>query len=54
MVEGVMNVGSKLVDSLTDNDTVIILAMSTLAFLAPENRELIAGALLGYLGSKSK
>ena len=42
----------KLIESLTDNDTLIIIGMTLLAFYSVEHRELIAGALMGYLGSK--
>jgi hypothetical protein len=39
---------------LIDNDTLIIVGMSILAFTSYDHRELIAGALLGYMGAKIK
>lgn len=40
----------EIIMNLIDNDTMIIILMSCLAFYSPEHRELIAGALVGYLG----
>ena len=44
----------EILSKLTDPDTIIILAMAALAFYSPEHRELIAAALLGFLGGKIK
>ena len=42
----------KLLNQLIDNDTLIIIGITVLAFISPEHRELIAGGLIGYLGGK--
>ena len=44
----------KLLNQLIDNDTLIIIGLTVLAFVSPEHRELIAGGLIGYLGGKIK
>ena len=41
-----------LLKDLIDNDTLIIVGMSLLAYFSPEHRELIGGGLVGYLGSR--
>lgn len=43
-----------IIEQLIDNDTLIIIGMTLLAFHSPEHRELIAAALVGYLGAKVK
>jgi hypothetical protein len=43
-----------VIHEIVDNDTLIIIFMSALAFYSPDHRELIAAALVGYLGGKKQ
>ena len=43
-----------IIEQLIDNDTMIIILMAALAFYSPEIRELIAAALVGYLGGAAR
>ncbi len=49
-----MNKWADFFREIIDNDTLIILGLIAIMVLSPDNRELIAGGLLGVIGMKAK
>ena len=52
--ESVLDKMFGVIYQMIDNETLIIVSVSILAYLSPDHRELIAGGLIGYLGTKIK